>query len=721
MKKYKRLMVLASLGLMALSACSGSNNNSSGSDNSDSSQIAEETFDPAKKIKSDSLYVTKVEGMPKDFYCGMDVSSVISLENAGVKYYNFEGEEEDLFKILADNGVNLIRVRVWNDPYTAAGYGYGGGNCDINKAVLIGQRTTRYGMRLLVDFHYSDFWADPSRQTAPKAWKNMDLATKKEALYDYTKESLQKLKDASVDVAMVQVGNETNAYALAGEKGIDSFATLVNRGYDAVKEIYPEADVALHFTDPQKGNYLDIAEDLYSHNVKYDVFGSSYYPFFHGSLRNLTNQLGMFASSIYGNKKVMVMETSYANNDEDTDECGNQFGSESDYEKAYPISVAGQANNVRDVAEAVVKVRNNIGIGVCYWEGAWLTSAVQKDDETNDEHRNRLLPIWGQYGSGWANQCAGEYDKEAPKYSNEGTVVDNQAFFDKNGKPYESLKVFNLMKYGNDAPEYVDGVANGECTFMTKADVVLPETVDAIYNSNKREPIAVSWNADDELINSYKASGPGTYDIDGTVTSDGKTYSTICKLTLKATNYVKYGDFEVADDDEISDRNESWKFYDLHSGERVETDPVTKYDGSNYAVINRDGENNSSSISGKYDVHTWCVDANTFNYELESKFTLDEDKTLNLRYVTRGGCDIDTISESNYSEYMTVYVAILDGDTEVAKLPGYVTTYSEKVTRDLAGISLTKGKEYTVRVHLEAKPANFYLNIDDINLYDPAE
>ena len=166
---------------------------------------------------SESLYVKKVENLSDDFIMGMDASSVISLEESGVKYYNYNGEEQDVFKTLAQSGINYIRVRVWNNPFDENGNGYGGGNCDINTALEIGKRATKYGMKLLVNFHYSDFWADPAKQMCPKAWVGMDIDTKANALYEYTRDSLTKLVDAGVDVGMVQIGNETNG-AMAGEK-----------------------------------------------------------------------------------------------------------------------------------------------------------------------------------------------------------------------------------------------------------------------------------------------------------------------------------------------------------------------------------------------------------------------------------------------------------------------------------------------------------------------
>ena len=124
------------------------------------------------------IYVEPIEGLSEDFIKGMDISSVIAEEESGVVYYDENGNEEDLFKILADAGVNYIRVRVWNDPYDADGKGYGGGNNDVKKAAEIGARAAQYGMRLLVDFHYSDFWADPAKQKAPKEWAHYSLEDK---------------------------------------------------------------------------------------------------------------------------------------------------------------------------------------------------------------------------------------------------------------------------------------------------------------------------------------------------------------------------------------------------------------------------------------------------------------------------------------------------------------------------------------------------------------
>jgi len=154
--------------------------------------------------------MSETETLPKDFILGMDASCVPALEKSGVIYYNDAGQIQDVFQTLAEHGLNYIRVRVWNHPYDADGHGYGGGNCDLKNALEIGKRATQHGMKLLVNFHYSDFWADPAKQKAPLDWENLSFSEKEQALYEYTLDSLQQLKEAGIAVGMVQIGNETN-------------------------------------------------------------------------------------------------------------------------------------------------------------------------------------------------------------------------------------------------------------------------------------------------------------------------------------------------------------------------------------------------------------------------------------------------------------------------------------------------------------------------------
>jgi arabinogalactan endo-1,4-beta-galactosidase len=391
--------------------------------------------------------VEKVENLSENFILGMDASCIASLEKSGVRYYDHNGVEKNVFEILKENGINYIRVRVWNDPFDKDGNGYGGGNCDLENAIAIGKEATRCGMKLLVNFHYSDFWADPGKQMVPKAWKDMDIDTKCDALYQYTKESLRKLKDAGVDVGMVQIGNETNG-AMCGEYatmvgGWKRITQLISAGSKAVREVCPEALVAVHFTNPEKPeSYASYGKNLHDYQVDYDVFASSYYPFWHGTLDNLAGVLSDIANT-YG-KKVMVAETSYAFTSEDTDFFANTLGRGSQI-AGYPFSQQGQADLVRDVIDTVVNKTTNC-IGVFYWEGTWITAGGSSYEE------NRKL--WETYGSGWASSYAGEYDpKDAGKWYG-GCAVDNQAFFTADGHATEALKVFSLVRTGNTIKEY---------------------------------------------------------------------------------------------------------------------------------------------------------------------------------------------------------------------------------------------------------------------------
>lgn len=376
---------------------------------------------------------------PEEFILGMDASCVPSLEASGVKYYDHEGNEKDVFEILSQNGINYIRVRVWNDPFTADGKGYGGGNCDVQNAAKIGKRAAKYGMQLLVDFHYSDFWADPSKQQAPKAWEGMNINDKTDALYNFTKESLKSIKAAGADIGMVQIGNETNG-AMCGETaaelgGWQRITQLMSAGSKAVREECPDAQVVMHFANPEKPeSYESYSANLDYYSVDYDVFASSYYPFWHGTLDNLAAVLSNVAEKY--NKKVMVAETSYAYTEKDSDFYGNTLGSGTK-QRPYPFTQQGQADFVKDVADTVAnKVKN--GIGVFYWEGTWISVGGGSYEEN--------LTLWEKYGSGWASSFAKEYDAEDAGKWYGGCAVENQAFFDENGKATEALKVFNELR-----------------------------------------------------------------------------------------------------------------------------------------------------------------------------------------------------------------------------------------------------------------------------------
>jgi arabinogalactan endo-1,4-beta-galactosidase len=211
----------------------------------------------------------------------------------------------------------------------------------------------------------------------------------------------------------------------------------MSAGARAVREVCPNALVAVHFTNPEKVEaYESYGKNLEYYGVDYDVFASSYYPYWHGSLENLSAVLGDINEK-YG-KRVMVAETSYAFTAADGDYWGNTV---TDGVKGYPVSVQGQADLVRDVIDTVAHTAG--GIGVFYWEGTWISVGGASYGE------NRAL--WEKHGSGWASSYAAQYDPDDAGKWHGGCAVDNQAFFGADGRAIESLKVFALVREGNAA------------------------------------------------------------------------------------------------------------------------------------------------------------------------------------------------------------------------------------------------------------------------------
>ena len=534
---------------------------------------------PRAEAEESSLYVKKVENLPEDFIFGMDVSSVLAEEASGVKYYDFDGNEADLFRILADIGITHIRVRVWNNPFDDQGRGFGGGNCDAAAAAEIGRRAAACGLKLIVDFHYSDFWADPGKQMVPRAWKGMEIEEKTEAVYRYTLESLNRMKEAGADVAMVQTGNETNG-AMCGEKTWMNIAFLMDAGARAAREVYPEALVALHFANPENpDSYRTYAKkmDYYEKNglIHYDVFATSYYPFWHGTLENLSMILTEI-SETYG-KKVMVMETSYPYTTEDTDFSGNTAGSGTAGD--YPFSVQGQANSVRDITDTVVN-GTPAGIGVVYWEGAWIAVGTKSWEENHEK--------WEKYGSGWASSYAAVYDPDDAGGYYGGCAVDNQAFFDAEGKPLESLKVFRLMRTGNEAGITAVALEEPEVVCDLNAPLVLPETVNAIMTDNSRQAVPVNWSLTEEQDRQMHSSGAAKYEITGTAGG----MEARCRVSMVEFNYLRDPGFEEGGD--------AWVITDLRKADELYIE-----------------DKKADSLSGTKHMHFWSAAQNSVEFTLE--------------------------------------------------------------------------------------------------------
>ena len=617
-------------------------------------------------ISSDSLYVTKVENMPDNFIMGMDASCVPSLEASGVKYYDYDGSEKDVYQILSENGINYIRVRIWNDPFDANGNGYGGGNCDINNAIEVGKRATQYGMKLLVNFHYSDFWADPAKQMPPKAWKGMTSTQMAEALREYTVDSLQKLVDAGVDIGMIQIGNETNGY-MCGFKGWNDIVKLMIAGSEASRQVCPNALIAIHFTNPEKiSNFKNYAYQLATQQVDYDVFATSYYPAWHGSLENLANVLNDVTAN-YG-KKTMIAETAYVNTFDDTDFFGNGG---TDGVKAYPFSEQGQANHIRTLTDVAVNKIDDC-IGIFYWEGTWIS--------VGGDSWSEISALWEKYGSGWASSYSKEYDPNDAGLYYGGCSVDNQAFFDQYGNVRESLKVFGLVRNGNIVENKPDAIEDTHLLIDLNGDIVLPDKVNAVMLDNSKHEVDVEWfNVD---IEAMKNGGVAKYEIKGTAAG----MDAYCYVSMVEYNFLNNWSFE--DDQNKTEKPNGW----------VATQ-IKKFD-EHYVEANV-----NNSLTGNNNYHFWGSGTNKVEFTLEQSVEGLKSGKYKFSISTMGG------DAGEYEAY--AYVKI-NGNI-IATSEAKFTTWKDWYSTEFIEFDYNAGDELTVGIYVNCVGSGngAWGNIDD--------
>ena len=623
------------------------------------------TFSQPEGPEESTVYVEPVDGISDDFYRGMDVSAVLALENSGVKYYNFDGEEQDVFMTLAQAGVNYIRLRVWNDPYDENGNGYGGGNNDVATAITLGQRATQYGMKVCIDFHYSDFWADPKKQFVPKAWEGMDIEEKSDALYNFTLENLTQILDAGVDVGMVQVGNEINN-GMCGETDASNVRKLLASGSKAVRDAATASGkdilVAVHYTNIDDMKKLDtLLTGLQVKEIDYDIVGLSFYPYWHGTMEDLKNAI-IHVRDTYG-QTVYVAENAYCYTSEDGDGSANSIKGTDDLAEGYSASVQGQANEVRDVCAAASEAGAE---GIFYWEGTWIPVGPADADNS---------AIWEKYGSGWASSYAGGYDpKDAGQYYG-GSSWDNQAMFDFTGHPLASLNIFKYLKYGSTAPLAIDTIPEIVVSCNIGAEVKLPDTVSIIYNDRSEEQVPVTWDAED--IAAIDTENGGEFTVAGSL-DEGTEVTAI--VTVERVNYVQNPGFEDAD-------TSMWTV--TYSGETNPTD---------YQVKAADAH------SGEVAFHFWSGTSD-MDFSIEQSFTDLEPGTYELSAFSQGG---DLAADASMELYAVV-------DCKELTVPFMLTTYADWQNPTVSGIKVTDGT-LTIGVRYQCNK-NSWGTLDDVTLH----
>lgn len=281
---------------------------------------------------------------------GADISWLPQMEASNYKFYNDQGIAEECFKILKDHGINAIRLRTFVNPSDDKFSGH----CSKDETVAMAVRAKNWGMKVMIDFHYSDSWADPSKQIKPKAWEGHDFPTLLKDLYDYTFDVMTALKTAGITPEWVQVGNEIPGGMLLPEGSTDNWpqlAQLINKGYDAIKAVSANSKVILHVDQGNNSGrfrwWFDAAK---ANGAKYDVIGLSYYPYWLNGKPDYTlsiTDLGANMNDLiyrYG-KEVMVVEVG---------------GEDVKVQNTYDMLIAVQ-KKVKEVPESK-------GLGVFYWE-----------------------------------------------------------------------------------------------------------------------------------------------------------------------------------------------------------------------------------------------------------------------------------------------------------------------------------------------------------------
>ncbi|HWV47969.1 MAG TPA: glycosyl hydrolase 53 family protein [Microbacterium sp.] len=356
---------------------------------------------------------------------GGDLGMLQEVETLGGQFSQ-NGVVGDPVEILADAGMNVARLRLWVDPYTAAGEPYGGGTNDLATTIAMAQRAKAQGMGVLLDFHLSDWWADPGTQTIPKSWQGQSYSQLKTTVHDYTNDVIDQMRAAGVVPDIVQMGNEIPAGILWDHgrigNGVSDFtqlAELLTAGINGVKEAQAsgeDIEIALHLDHGgDNALYRWWFDGITAKNVPFDIIALSYYPFWHGTMGQLANNLNDISARY--DKDVLIVETAYGWTLGDGDGLSNSFYTAEESTGGYPATVAGQTAFLRDLRDIVRAVPNGHGRGLIWWEPTWLPVA----------------------GANWGS--------EAGKIDNGDTGVlsnpwDNQTLFDWNGEALSTLDVF---------------------------------------------------------------------------------------------------------------------------------------------------------------------------------------------------------------------------------------------------------------------------------------
>ncbi|MCR4561589.1 MAG: glycosyl hydrolase 53 family protein [Bacilli bacterium] len=361
---------------------------------------------------------------------GIDVSTYFDEQAENAKYF-LDGKEIDPLKVFKEQGVSHMRIRVWNRPYSDEGEPYLGGTNDVETFLRLSKLGTSYGYKIILDFHYSDFWVDPGKQTCPKDWKDLPFETLLEKVEEFTYSTMQKAKEVGIDIDFVQIGNEiTNGIiwpygkiddSVTPRGNFDHLSMILKAGIKGAKKAYPNVRTIIHLENSSnQAIYQNYFDNLEHYGVDYDVIGMSYYPYWHGNFDTFFQNVEMCKSRYH--KDVMVMELGYAFTLEDYILNNNGMTHlvvNSDLEVLknlmYPLSKEGQAAFIKDF---ISEGEKHGLLGINYWEPLW----IPKDEKIcwSSKAGQKYIKEEGKSTRNeWCNQCLFDYEGNAlPSFKN---------------------------------------------------------------------------------------------------------------------------------------------------------------------------------------------------------------------------------------------------------------------------------------------------------------
>ncbi|HVB02257.1 MAG TPA: glycosyl hydrolase 53 family protein [Chitinophagaceae bacterium] len=334
-------------------------------------------------------------------YRGLDLSYDYKIEDErGIRFYDSSGNASPLFQICAAQGVNIIRLRLWVNPSDSDQ------ECSLPAVKKQALKISGAGMKLWLDLHYSDTWADPGHQTLPAAWTGISYLALLDSVYDYTYNVINQLQQQGTPPEIVQVGNEINAGMLWPFGNVSAYAdsnwtqlaAIIDTAESAIKKVNSGIKVMIHFAG------INGADQFYSQcdkfGIPYDLIGISFYPWWHGKdLSVLQSGLNTLTSN-HANKGILIAETAYPFTLSGVDQASNIVGDPSQLISTYPASSTGQLDFLVALMKTVKNVTGGGGLGVCYWEPDWVA------------YNGPAATDW-QNGSDWENLALFDFNFKA--------------------------------------------------------------------------------------------------------------------------------------------------------------------------------------------------------------------------------------------------------------------------------------------------------------------